>query len=263
MKRRECSARKIKVWRSEIPGNRLPVQHSFIWIWWHIFLFALCEVHKGPRTVDIAHWCILGAHFCLSSAAEWMLGIALTQHLGVSKGLSGTRENTWWLLTEALSNGLSQLDSFLSRVPFISTSNCASSWHWQCDGVQDWCIPSLDVRMKWDGRIFFSDVERIFVQGGGTQTPWVSGIWERNIWNLKGKFEFEYLEGGSNCSFLGVCQQAWCRRILSWVAARALSMPRGQVSASLQSFWQGCFGSLLCLQGPAMPGSLQALGWGN
>lgn len=44
--------------------------------------------------LDMAHWCTFSAHCYLSSAAEWVLGIVLTQHLGVSKGLSGTKENT-------------------------------------------------------------------------------------------------------------------------------------------------------------------------
>lgn len=51
---------------------------------------------------------------------------------------------------------------------------------------------------------FFSTVGRIFVQEGGTWTPWVSYL----------RKEADYLEGGSNCGFpgfLGPCQQAWHR----------------------------------------------------
>ena len=115
---------------------------------------------------------------------------------------------------------------------------------------------------EWNGMAaVFSGVGRIFLQDRGTQTPWVSCVWERKLptWKVKATTAFQDSLAGRA---LPASMAQRCRMIMSWIAARP-AMPWGQAPVPLQSFWQGRFGSLLCLQGPDMLGSLQALGWGS
>lgn len=80
----ECSACRLEVRRSEMPGDRFPVQPSFghrVGI-----LFFLWGPWMTWCSVDITQ-------LPFSSAAGWVLSIALTQSLKVSNGLPGTKEH--------------------------------------------------------------------------------------------------------------------------------------------------------------------------
>lgn len=185
MKLIEYSACKLKIRRSEISGNSLPVHHSFrhSGMVWGFFVFfggfffpPSCAVSEWIG----AQWTLLTGtfeiHLHLSSTPEWVLAIA-PECLGTKEWL-GTKENT-------------------------SASHCTSWWHWHSDGL---VAPSLTMQVKWDGWVFLV-------------------VWEESLYRMKetglpGFLESEkeswYLGGWSNCIYLGLCQQAWHRDCLGW-----------------------------------------------
>lgn len=172
MKWIECSACKLKVRRSKISRNSLPEHHSFR----HGLFFHSCEV---PEWLGAQLTLLTAAH--LKSISTWvqLQNECLPLPLSASTGLLGTKENTWWLLVEALFDGLAQLDAFLSRIPCISTSHCTS---WALALTAWWAGMFLLLLCRWNGMVaFFRGVGRIFVQDEGNWTAWVSSIWERKL----------------------------------------------------------------------------------
>lgn len=169
--------------------------------------------------MDIAHWCTFGGPPPLEFSCR--LSAWHCADLSVSKGLSGTKENSRWPLVKALFNGLAQLDASLSRVPRISTSNCTSliPLYWQWDGVQGRYVPSLNMRMKWDGCIFLVVLEEslcrmeelgLLVSLVSMKGSWLPGRWRqlqlsRLPWALPATYgtavQSDYILGSSESPF--------------------------------------------------------------
>lgn len=148
MKWIECSACKLKVRRSEISGNSLPVQHSFR----HggmcfLFFLLLWGSWMIWGTVDIAHWCTLEIHLHLSSTTEWALAIAPERF---NRAVGNQREHmvtaggsSFWWTCPAWCFPVQGTVHFNFPLHLLYT-----------DHLMGWDAPSLTVQMKWDGCIF-------------------------------------------------------------------------------------------------------------
>lgn len=245
MRRIECSACKLKIrWSEYLETVFLCTVHLDMVVCVILFFAPVRFLnnlrHRGH--CSLVH---------LKSISTWvqLQNECLPLHLSASMGLLGTTENTWWLLLEALFDGLAQLDSFLSRTLCISTSHCTSrtlaltTW---------WAGMLLLLLCIWNGMLaFFSGVGRIFVQDEGNWTAWVSSIWERKL--ILGRLKQLQLPWALPASVAQIVLDG----------SESTFCATGTSPSIVQSFWQGCFGSLLCLWGSGMVGILQALSWGN